>query len=100
MPGKALDNRQIVISGRQGFAGMVLDLDARSLTDASGADVPLTPSEFSLMAAFVRDAGRALSRDSYFILSPGASPRRSIVALTCWLAACVAKLRPIQRLPG
>jgi adenylate cyclase len=48
---------------RLGFAGLVLDLDGRSLTDAAGKDVPLTPSEFVLLASFVRGAGRALSRD-------------------------------------
>ena len=48
---------------RLSFAGLVLDLDARSLTSASGADVALTPSEFALLVAFVHGAGRALSRD-------------------------------------
>ena len=41
----------------------MLDLAGRSLTDAAGKDVPLTPSEFVLLASFVRGAGRALSRD-------------------------------------
>ena len=48
---------------RLSFAGMVLDFDARSLTSASGGDVPLTPSEFGLLSTFLRGAGRALSRD-------------------------------------
>ncbi len=48
---------------RLSFAGLVLDLNARSLTSASGADVALTPSEFALLVAFVHGAGRALSRD-------------------------------------
>src|SRR6202012_2164873 len=36
---------------------------AHSLTDAAGNDVGLTPAEFSLLATFLRGAGRALSRD-------------------------------------
>ncbi len=56
-----IENRQE--PERLGFAGLVLDLDGRSLTDAAGKEVPLTPSEFVLLASFVRGAGRALSRD-------------------------------------
>jgi adenylate cyclase len=56
-----IENRQE--PERLRFAGLVLDLDGRSLTDAVGKDVPLTPSEFVLLASFVRGAGRALSRD-------------------------------------
>lgn len=48
---------------RVGFAGLVLDIEARALIDASGNDRPLTPSEFSLLVTFVRSPGRALSRD-------------------------------------
>jgi DNA-binding winged helix-turn-helix (wHTH) protein len=43
--------------------GFTLDLDGHALADATGRDVPLTPAEFGLLAAFVRGAGRALSRD-------------------------------------
>ncbi len=45
------------------FAGLTLDFEARTLTDASGNDLALTPSEFGLLDAFVRGAGRALSRE-------------------------------------
>ena len=45
------------------FAGLTFDFEARTLTDAKGSDLALTPSEFALLAAFVRAAGRALSRD-------------------------------------
>src|ERR1700693_595275 len=48
---------------RLAFAGLVLDIDAHSLTDAFGKDMVLTPAEFSLLTTFVRGAGRALSRD-------------------------------------
>ncbi len=56
-----IDNRQE--PERLGFAGFLLDLDGHSLTDAAGKDVPLTPSEFVLLASFLRAAERALSRD-------------------------------------
>ena len=45
------------------FAGLALDFGARTLTDASGNGLVLTPSEFGLLAAFVHGAGRALSRE-------------------------------------
>jgi DNA-binding response OmpR family regulator len=48
---------------RLGFAGFVLDVAGRALTDAAGSNVPLTPSEFGLLVALLRGAGRALSRD-------------------------------------
>jgi adenylate cyclase len=51
------------VADRLGFAGLVLDLGAHSLTDAAGTEVALTPAEFNLLAALVGGAGRALSRD-------------------------------------
>ena len=48
---------------RATFAGLTFDIEARTLTGASGNDLALTPSEFALLAALVRGAGRALSRD-------------------------------------
>jgi two-component system, OmpR family, response regulator len=45
------------------FGGWQLNTAARSLTDASGADVPLTGGEFALLCVFVRHPGRVLSRD-------------------------------------
>jgi adenylate cyclase len=55
--------RSVHAADRFGFAGLVLDLGAHSLTDAAGAEVALTPAEFNLLAALVGSAGRALSRD-------------------------------------
>lgn len=48
---------------RLGFAGFVLDIDGRALVGPAGADLPLTPAEFDLLATFVRAPGRVLSRD-------------------------------------
>jgi uncharacterized repeat protein (TIGR02543 family) len=45
------------------FAGWTLDTAARSLTDASGAEVALTTGEFELLKVFAEHPGRVLSRD-------------------------------------
>lgn len=50
-------------AGRLRVGRFRLDLAGHSLTDAAGAEVPLTRAEFSLLEAFVRAPGRALSRD-------------------------------------
>jgi adenylate cyclase len=58
-----IKDRKGTVSTRLSFAGMVFDFDERNLVDASGADVPLTPSEFGLLATFLRHPARAMSRD-------------------------------------
>ena len=58
-----IEDRKASAAERFGFAGLVLDIGAHSLTDATGNSVLLTPAEFRLLAALVRGAGRALSRD-------------------------------------
>ena len=49
------------------FDGWRLDLAARRLTDAQGAEVVLTAGEFDLLQTFAQHPGRVLSRD--FLLS-------------------------------
>jgi DNA-binding response OmpR family regulator len=44
------------------FGGMILDLDARVLSDAQGAPVDLTAMELDLLAALATRPGRPLSR--------------------------------------
>jgi len=44
------------------FAGWVLDLDARTLTDKADTVVPLTRTEFNLLAAMAASPRRVLSR--------------------------------------
>lgn len=44
------------------FAGWVLDLNARTLAERTGAVVPLTRTEFNLLAAMVAAPRRVLSR--------------------------------------
>ena len=50
-------------SGRRiRFGGMVLDLEARALSNADGAPIDLTATELDLLAALATRSGRALSR--------------------------------------
>ena len=48
---------------RRCFAGLVADLDARTLVDKSGQRVNLTTAEFDLLTCFLERPGRVLSRD-------------------------------------
>ena len=45
------------------FGDCLLDANSRTLT-CKGQEVPLSPKEFELLAYFVNNAGRALSRDT------------------------------------
>ena len=45
------------------FGGWSLDFSARTLRDASNQPCPLTPSEYTLLEAFVRNANKVLTRD-------------------------------------
>ncbi len=45
------------------FAGFSLDVAAHALSDANGAAVELTRTEFDLLALFLRFEGQALTRD-------------------------------------
>jgi two-component system OmpR family response regulator len=42
---------------------LIADLDARTVSDATGAQIELTSAEFELLACFVMRPGRVLSRD-------------------------------------
>ena len=48
---------------RKHFSGWTLDIPHWTLTDPTGYDVRLTPAEFELLATFVTNRGRVLSRD-------------------------------------
>ncbi|PZQ84033.1 MAG: DNA-binding response regulator [Ancylobacter novellus] len=48
---------------RRRFAGLVADLDARTVVDSSGQRVNLTTAEFDLLTCFLERPGRVLSRD-------------------------------------
>ena len=45
------------------FEGFTFDVESRTLSDASGNEVPLRRSEFALLATFLRTPGRVLSRE-------------------------------------
>ena len=53
------------------FEGFVADPSARSVTDPSGRDVPLTGAEFDLLMTFLDRPGRVLSRDHLLDLTRG-----------------------------
>ena len=66
------------------FESYTLDTDARTCVDAKGKELTLTRAEFSLLAAFVRQPGRVLSRDelTYVVAGRGAEPEdRSVDVL-------------------
>lgn len=48
---------------RQAFGDWIVDLDGHELRDCNGVVCPLTTAEFKLLEAFLRHAGRVLSRD-------------------------------------
>jgi len=56
------------------FASFTLDVAGHTLVAAAGQEVPLTRSEFALLVALTRVAGRALSRDH---LLAGVTGRRA-----------------------
>jgi two-component system OmpR family response regulator len=45
------------------FAGWLLDVGARRLSNTEGRDVALTSGEFDLLSTFAQHPGRVLSRD-------------------------------------
>jgi two-component system phosphate regulon response regulator OmpR len=51
------------------FGGMFLDLDAHRLVASDGTELPLTTTEFDLLAAFARHPNRVLSREQLLDLS-------------------------------
>ncbi|PWC52697.1 response regulator [Azospirillum sp. TSO22-1] len=51
------------------FAGWELQVDKRRLLDPDGGEARLTSAEFELLAAFVENAGRVLTRDDLLDLT-------------------------------
>jgi two-component system OmpR family response regulator len=56
---------------RYAFAGLVIDLDTRSLGTEDGAPITLTSGEFALLACFVQRPRRVLSREQLLDLTRG-----------------------------
>ncbi len=68
-------------AGTAKFAGWVLDLGTRRLHSPDGTRVPLTATEYKLLAVFCERANRTLSRDQLIDLTrerPGAGTDRSV----------------------
>lgn len=59
------------MAGTYHFDNFVADPSTRSVTDPSGADVPLTGAEFDLLITFLERPGRVLSRDQLLDLTHG-----------------------------
>jgi two-component system phosphate regulon response regulator OmpR len=51
------------------FGTCHLDVDAHRLFDAQGEEIPITSMEFDLLAVFIRNPDRVLSRDQLFNLT-------------------------------
>ena len=93
-----LRRRQPVINGARSpiedeallrFDGWTLDIDRRRLLAPSGEEILLTTGEFDMLAAFVRHAGRVLSRETLMDLTRN----RSLEAFDRTIDAQIARLR-------
>jgi two-component system, OmpR family, response regulator len=78
------------------FAGLVVDAEARSITTEDGSIVPLTTTEFDLLACFLERPRRVLSRDQLLDFTRGSSAETydrsidvAISRLRTKLAACL-----------
>ncbi len=78
------------------FAGLVVDPQARSITTEDGTSVPLTTTEFDLLACFLERPKRVLSRDQLLDYTRGSSTEAydrtidvTISRLRTKLAACL-----------
>lgn len=69
--------------------GGPLDIDRRKLLAPSGEEIPLTTGEFDMLSAFVRHAGRVLSRERLMDLTRN----RSLEAFDRTIDAQIARLR-------
>ncbi|MFT4099837.1 MAG: response regulator transcription factor [Burkholderiaceae bacterium] len=79
---------------RMVFADWVLDTGARTLTDPTGRDVPLTTGEFDLLGVLVRSAGRVLTRDYLLEQTRGRDARPFDRTIDVQVARLRKKLAP------
>ncbi|TMV55102.1 response regulator transcription factor, partial [Thioclava sp. BHET1] len=96
---RAQMGREPATAARQSYAfdRFVVDLDGRDLRDVEGLQLTLTSSEFDLLAAFLRNPRRVLSRDQLIDAVSGrtASPfDRTIDVLISRLRRKLATLSP------
>jgi len=79
------------------FAGLVLNVDARTLERESGEVIRLTRGEFALLRVFVTRPGRVVSRDVLLDARLTGASSRSTAASTCWSGSCAARSSLIQK---
>jgi two-component system phosphate regulon response regulator OmpR len=93
-----LRRRQPIVNGAKNasedetllrFDGWTLDIDRRKLLAPSSEEIPLTTGEFDMLSAFVRHAGRVLSRERLMDLTR----HRSLEAFDRTIDAQIARLR-------
>ena len=94
-----VDNQSAPEAERFSFAGLILDISAHTLTDAEGNDLSLTPAEFNLLTAFVRGAGRALSRDQLMQAAYGRDAEVFDRSVDVLVGRLRRKIEPDPRIP-
>ncbi len=72
-----------------GFEGWKLNISRRQVFDPEGRDVELTTGEFDMLTAFVRNAGRVLTREVLMDLTKG----RNLEAFDRAIDAQIVRLR-------
>jgi two-component system, OmpR family, response regulator len=81
------------------FGNWKLFLNQRRLVNAEGHDVVLTSGEFDMLAAFVRNAGRVLSRDQLLDITRGQGWAAVDRTIDTQIARLRKKIEPDTRRP-
>ena len=81
--------------GRKLLGELILDLAGRTLTDATGAPVPLTTSEFDLLACFAERPRRVLSRDQLLDWTRGRQSTPFDRTIDVTISRLRSKLQPV-----
>ena len=81
--------------GRKLLGELILDLAGRTLTDATGAPVLLTTSEFDLLACFAERPRRVLSRDQLLDWTRGRQSTPFDRTIDVTISRLRSKLQPV-----
>ncbi|MCP5551409.1 MAG: response regulator transcription factor [Akkermansiaceae bacterium] len=76
------------------FGGYVFDGGARTLRGSDGADIPLSPKEYGLLAFLIENAGRALGRDEIMDAVWGYDSRVTPRTIDRFVTALRKKIEP------
>jgi two-component system torCAD operon response regulator TorR len=82
------------------FDGLTLDIGGRSAFDTAGQEVPLTRSEFALLAVFAQQPGRALSRDHLLEAVSGRNADRYDRSVDVLVTRLRRKIEPDPKRPS